>query len=87
MTLDTGEVMEPEIANFLMEAPNIGKAMFTGFVRDRIEKATKPLSDVIPKANLYSFANRPPVDPKKGADKLGSAKANTVLITKLFMSL
>ncbi|XP_076158119.1 uncharacterized protein LOC143140875 [Alosa pseudoharengus] len=87
ITLDTGEVIDHEISNSLREAPNIGKAMFIEFVRDRIEKATKPLSDVIPRANLLTFTNRPPVDLKKGASKLGSAKANTALVTKLFMSL
>jgi len=61
--------------------------MFTEFVRDRIEKATKPLSDVIPRANLFTFTNRPSVDLKKGARELGSAKANTALVTKLFMFL
>ena len=87
ITLDTGEVMDPEIANCLREAPIIGKAMFTDFMENRIEKATKPFSDVIRRTNLFTFANRPPADLKKGADKLGSAKANTALITKLFMSL
>ncbi|KAJ8408791.1 hypothetical protein AAFF_G00246090 [Aldrovandia affinis] len=87
ITLDTGEVMDHEISNCLREAPNIGKAMFMEFVRDRIEKATKPFSDVIPRANLFTFTNRPAVDLKKGANKLGSAKANTALVTKLFLSL
>ena len=61
--------------------------MFSTFVREKIENASKPLSDVIPRATLYTFSNRPPVDLKKGANKLGSAKANTALITKLFLSL
>ncbi|KAJ8403174.1 hypothetical protein AAFF_G00353910 [Aldrovandia affinis] len=74
ITLDTGEVMDHEISNCLREAPNIGKAMFMEFVRDIIEKATKPFSDVIPRANLFTFTNRLPVDLKKGANKLGSAK-------------
>jgi len=43
------------------------------FVRTRIETASKPLSEVIPRANLFAFANRQPVDLKKGADKLGTA--------------
>ncbi|KAJ8383620.1 hypothetical protein AAFF_G00216930 [Aldrovandia affinis] len=55
ITLDTGEVMDHEISNCLREAPNIDKAMFMEFVRDRIEKATKPLSGVIPRANLFTF--------------------------------
>ena len=87
ITLDTGEVMDPEIANCLRDAPAIGQAMFRKFVRDRIENASKPLSDVIPRAGLYTFSNRPPVDLKKVSTKLGSAKANAALITKLFLSL
>ena len=87
ITLDTGEVMDPAIADCLRKAPNIGKAMFTEFVSNRIEKASKPLSDVIPRAKLFTFNNRPPADLKKGVDKLGSAKLNAALITKLFISL
>jgi len=61
--------------------------MYRYFVKTRIETASKPLSEVIPRANLFTFANRQPVDLKKGTGKLGTAKANTALITKLFMSL
>ena len=85
--MNTGEVMDPVTVNCLREAPNIGKAMYTEFVRDRTETCSKPLSDVIQRANLYTFSNRPHVDLKKGANKLGSATANVVLITKLFLSL
>ena len=87
ITLDTGEVMDPAIVDGLASAPNIGKAMFKEFVSNRIEKASKPLSDVIKRANLFTFANRPPADLKKGADKLGSAKSNAALVAKLFISL
>ena len=61
--------------------------MFAEFVHDRIEKASKPLSDVIPRANLFTFSNRPPVDLIKGSNKLETAKANSALITKMFLSL
>ena len=54
---------------------------------DSFEEAAKPLSDVIKKHNLYPFSNRPQADLKKGADKLGSVKANAALVTKLFLSL
>jgi len=87
ITLDTGEVMDPEIALSVKEAANIGKSKFTEFVVSRIEKATKPLSDVIQRSNLFTvtFTNRPPTDLMKGTDKLGSSKANIALITKMFM--
>ena len=39
ITLDTGEVMDPEIALSLKEAANIGKSKFTEFVVSRLEKA------------------------------------------------
>ena len=38
ITLDTREVMDPEIALILKEAANIGKSNFTEFVVTRIEK-------------------------------------------------
>jgi len=82
-----GEVMDPEIALSLKKAANIGNSNFTEFVASRIEKATKPLSGVIQRSNLFTFTNRPPTDLKKGTNKLGSSKANTALITKMFMSL
>jgi len=87
VTLDTGEVMDPEITRCLKDVKTIGETMHKEFVRDRIQNATKPLSDTIPRANLYTFSNRPPVNIKKGSNKLGTAKANAALITKLFLSL
>ena len=62
VTLDTGEVMDSEIVSSLKAAAKVGKEMFSGFVQERLEKASKPLSDVIPRASLYTFSNRPPVD-------------------------
>ncbi|KAK3872055.1 hypothetical protein Pcinc_022845 [Petrolisthes cinctipes] len=42
VTLNTGEVMDPMIANSLKEAPNIGKAMFAEFVQPRTELKPAP---------------------------------------------
>ena len=87
VTLDTGEIMDPEVVRSLTEAPKVGSNMYAEFVSERLEKGSKPLSDVIPRGKVYTFSNRPPVDLKKSTNKLGSAKANTALITKLFLSL
>lgn len=87
VTLISAEVMDPEITKSLRGASEVGKTMFTEFVRDRIENCTKPLSDVIPRANVFTFANRPPSDLKKGASKLSSTKKDTALVVKMFMSL
>ena len=40
ITLDTGEVMDPDIVDCLKNAPSIGTNMFTEFVTDRIEEVT-----------------------------------------------
>ena len=53
ITLDTGEVMDPAIVVCLKNAPTIGENMFTEFVTDRIEEASKPLSDVIKKKPVH----------------------------------
>ena len=61
--------------------------MFTEFVTDRSEEASKPLSDVIKKKPVHILKQTTSGSIKKGADKLGSAKANAALVTKLFLSL
>ena len=79
--------MDPNIARSLRAALDVDKDMFSKFVSNIIEKASKPLSDVIPRANLFTFNTRPPAYLKRVADKLGSAKAIVTLIPKLFLSL
>ena len=87
--MDTGEFINPGIVNSMgnVQKTGTGKDMFLEFVSGRIEKASKPLSDVVSRTNVYTFNNIPFVDLNKGVDKLGSAKANASLIIKLFMSL
>ena len=87
VTLDTGEYMDPEVNRSLQELPAIGKAMYLKFTKERLEDCTTPLSDVIPKANLYTFLHRPPVNLGKGADKLASCKSSAAIITQMFVSL
>ena len=87
VTLSTGEVMDPVIANCLRDAKMIGATSYDEFVRDRIEKAVKPLSDTIPKVNLYTFQNRPPADLHKAPSMLSAAKFDSSLITRFYLSL
>ena len=51
ITLDAGTTFYPEIAASLKEAASIGKFKFSEFAVSRLEKATKPLSDVIQRSN------------------------------------
>ena len=87
VTLDTGEYMDPEVSKSLQELPTIGKSMYLKFVKERIEECTIPLSDVIPKAKLYTFLQLPPVKLDKGTDKLASCKASAAIVTQMFVSL
>ena len=86
ITFGTGELVDTEIVNSMRNVQITGKDMFLECVSDIIEKASKPLSDVIPRTKVYTFNNRPPVDLNKCME-LGSAKADASRITKLFMSL
>jgi hypothetical protein len=62
VALDTGEIMDFEVSKGLKEVPDIGKYMFSECVPDILEKASKPLSAVIPRANVYTFSHQAPID-------------------------
>ena len=85
ITLDTGEVMDPAIVDCLKNAPTIGKKQLHRVCDWKNRRSLQALVRRNKKPNLYTFSNRPPADLKKGADKLGSAKANAALVTKLFL--
>jgi len=51
--------------------------MYSEFVRDWIENAAKAISDVIPRAKLYTFSNQPPANLK--ADSRGSSSKQIYL--------
>jgi hypothetical protein len=72
--------MVPEIVKGLEEAPKIGKyKMFSEFVRDRLEKACKPLCDVIPGANVYTFSNQPPAYLKRRYKQVRISKGKYII--------
>ena len=87
VTLDTGEYMDPEISKCLQELPTTGRAMYAKFKKERIEDCTTPVSDVIPKASLYTFLQPPPANLNKGPNKLASCKASAAVVTQMFVSL
>ena len=77
--------MDPAIVDYLNNSPNIGKNMFPEFVTDVIEKASKPLSDVIKTQPVHILKQT--TSGSREGHKLGSGKANAALVTKLFLSL
>ena len=87
ITLDTGEYMDHEVFGSLKQMPLIGKAMYDSFVQDRLEKCTTPLSDIIPKPNIYTFLQPPPVNLPKLGNKTPSYKSTAAVVTQMFISL
>jgi hypothetical protein len=90
ITLDTGEIMQPEIASSLRSLHSLGQEIFEEFWHERIETATTPLSNVIRKPTVYTFLNRPTAKASSNAGQKSIAsleKGNTALVTKMFLSL
>lgn len=86
VTIDAGEVVDPLIAQCMYDLEEIGQTLCRSYIEERLEKAEKPISDVIPRSGLYTFSNRPPPEAAKGKTQI-STKSQVVLTTKLFMSL
>ena len=84
ITLDTGEIMDPEIAACLGMVEEVGETMMREYVGSRVEKAEKPITDTISRPGLYTFADRPPV---RLDDKKRSNPKSAQLFIKMFMSL
>ena len=79
--------MDPEIQRSLCSIEELGRTLRDEAVRERVELATKPISENIPRPGIYTFCNRPPADLEKGPSKISTAKANLSLVTKMFMNL
>ena len=86
VTLDTGECMDSDVTESLLQAPQTGKDRYLKYVNEVLEQCTKPVSDVISNPKIYTFLNRPSADIKKGASKLASSKASAAVVTQIFMS-
>ena len=53
---------------------------YSKFVKEHIENCTTPISDFIPKQNLYTFLRPSEVEFDKGADKLALCKVLTAVV-------
>ena len=85
VTLDTGEVVDPLIAQSMYGCEEKEETLCRQFIEERLEKCVKPISDTIPRTGLYAFSNRSPVDKVKMKNQL-STKSQVSLTTKLFIS-
>ena len=55
ITLDTREMVDPEIVTSLNTAQEVGRAMRDKYVRERIEVCEKAITDTVPKANIWTL--------------------------------
>ena len=72
--------MEPEVAASLSLMPAIGET-----TTQRLDNPLIPVSDTIPRQNIFTFASQP--DLKKKTQNVGVQRQNMTLVTQLFLSL
>ena len=86
VALDTQNVVEEAVANSLSQIHEAGQNLHAVYVLERLEKVSVPISDIINRNNMLTFANRPD-SKKKGKKDSGLQRQNMTLITQLFLSL
>ena len=57
-TLDTHDIMPPEVIQSLKECDTIGLSAHDEYVQKRIIECSQPVSDTIHKQNIFTFENR-----------------------------
>ena len=77
--------MEPEVAASLSLMPAIGETLHAEYTTQRLDNPLIPVSDTIPRQNIFTFASRP--DLKKKTQNVGVQRQNMTLVTQLFLSL
>ena len=77
--------MEPEVAASLSLMPAIGETLHAEYTTQRLDNPLIPVSDTIPRQNIFTFASRP--DLKKKNQNVGVQRQNMTLVTQLFLSL
>ena len=86
VTLVTGQIMVPLIAQSLKSIKEIGDAQAAAFIQNVFENGTKAFSDTIPRNNFYMFKNRPAANAAKKI-KQPVIKNPTALVTRYYFAL
>ena len=58
VALDTQNVMEESVVASLSEIREVGQTLHAAYVRERLEDSSVPISDIIKRNNMLTFANR-----------------------------
>ena len=86
VALDTQNVTEESVVASLSEIREVGQTLHAAYVRERLEDSYVPISDIIKRNNILTFANRPELR-KKSRKDVGVQRYNMILATQLFLSL
>ena len=86
VALDTQNIMEESVVASFSEIREVGQTLHAACVRERLEDSSVPISDIIKRNNMLTFANRPELR-KKSRKDVGVQRHNMILITQLFLSL
>ena len=64
VALDTQNVMEESVVASLSEIREVGQTLHAVYVRESLEDSSVPISDIIKRNNMLTFANRPEMQKK-----------------------
>ena len=62
VALDTQNVMEESVVASLSEIREVGQTLHAAYARERLNDSSVPISDIIKRKNMLTFANRPESD-------------------------
>ena len=57
ITLDSRAVMDDAVAVSLSKIHEVGQVLHKEYVNTRLDKVTVPMSDIIKRNNMFTFAN------------------------------
>ena len=70
VALDTQNVMEESVVASLSEILEVGQTLHAAYVRESLEDSSVPISDIIKRNNMLTFANRPEL--RKKAERISA---------------
>ena len=86
VAFDTQNVMAESVVASLSEIREVCQTLHAAYVRERLEDLSVPISDIIKRNNMLTFANRSELRKKSRRD-VGVQRHNMSMVTQLFLSL
>ncbi|XP_076078833.1 uncharacterized protein LOC143048849 [Mytilus galloprovincialis] len=86
LVLDTRDIVDPKVANTVRNIEQIGNDKYHEYVRERLDKRTRPLSDPIKQNKLHLFRRQELRSESKEKRQISSLKQNCSLFSQLYVS-